>query len=356
MRSDEKPERPAGTSEADEYPMTIVRGLAALVLAAWLGWNGYQDGRLYGSVDRSHPQELQVAYAHKERGFWSASASLYGALAGSTERIRIELFPEQAPAFHRGDTATVYRSPGCDCFVTLQQVEASGPFHRIANTVWSWQGPAAVALGLYGVLVLVIGGLGVVGVLRGLSLNLQLAHEASVGIFAVVVAVVLGWGSWLGLEHGSSAGALYSGIDPESTIALTSTGVFARHGWFKSDFSAEVRAADGRVFQVSLNKDEYLRQRVGDPLEVVLLGGGEKAETPRIVQGAQPIVRLFGRPFTWHVVLVPLSLFFGLFFVRRAWLQVRRFRMLLGVRRIWTQEVARRYAAIDRAYWPRLWR
>ena len=118
---DETPRR-SGTSEKDESPMAFLRGLAGLALALWFGWTGYQHGHLYGSVDRSRPQELHVAYVRTERDFWDISAALFGSLAGSAERIRVELFGEQATAFYRGDTATVYRSPGCDCFVTLQQV------------------------------------------------------------------------------------------------------------------------------------------------------------------------------------------------------------------------------------------
>jgi len=349
---DEEPERSAATSEADEHPMTILRGLAGLALAGWLGWSGYQDGRIYGSVDRSRPQEIQVAYTHKEKGFWDNTAGLYGSFAGSAERIHLELFPEQATAFLRGDTATVYRSPGCGCFVTLQQVEASGPFHRTGKITWSWQGPAALALGLYSVLVLVMGGLGTLDALRGLSLNLRLIHAASVGIFAAVVAAFLGWGFWLATGYSVSAGALYSGVDPEKTSELTSTRAFAHHGWFKSAFTGEVRAPDGRALQVSLNKDEYLGLRVGDPLEVVLLDGGRKAETPRIVKGAQPTVRLFGLPFTWHIFLTPLGILLVLVFLALARHQVWRARSVLWLRRLWREEMERRYAGIDRVYWP----
>lgn len=339
--------------EKHDWPMTLLRGILGVVLMVWFAWEGYHRGQIYGSVDRSHPETFEVAYLHTERSFWSPSATLYGTLAGSTERVQIELFTEQSTAFFQGDTATVFKSPGCDCLVTLQQVEESGPFHRIGSTVWSWQGAAAVAFGLYSLLLLVMGGLGVSGALRGLSFRLLLVHETSVGIFAVLAVLGLGWGYWLATGYTSSAGALYAGVDPEKTAELTVTRTSAHHGWVRSRFSGEVRAADGRTFEVSLNRDEYLGLRVGGPMEVVLLDGGTKAEIPRVVKAAQPTVRLFGRPLTWHIFLTPLGVLLVLFFAFLTRRQIRKVREILWLRRLWQEEIERRYAGIDRVYWPR---
>ena len=211
-----------------------------------------------------------------------------------------------------------------------------------------------MALGLYSLLNLVIGGLGTLGALRGLSLRLQLIHETAIGIFAVVAAAFMGWGVWLGTADSVSAGSLYSGVDAEKTVGLTTTGVFAHHGWVRSRFSGEVRTPDGRALRVSLNEKEYMGLRVGDPLDVVLLEGGRRAETPRIVKAAQPVVRLFGRPFTWHIFITPVGVLLVLGFMLLAGFQVRQVRDLLEVRRIWQEEMERRYAGIDRVYWPNL--
>src|SRR5262245_59867238 len=63
---DAEPER-SGATEDDEYPMTFLKAAPGLAMTAWLGWTGYQHGQLYGSIDRSHPQELRVAYVRTER-------------------------------------------------------------------------------------------------------------------------------------------------------------------------------------------------------------------------------------------------------------------------------------------------
>lgn len=339
-------------TEREERGMTLLRGLVCLLLTLWTGWEGFQHGRLYGTVDLTRPQKLEVAYVSVKSDFWNTSAILFGTLPGSKERVRVELFHEQGEAFFPGDTAIVYRSPGCDCLVTRQQVDVSGPFRRIGGTIWSWQGMAAVAFGLYSLVLLTMGGLGLLQTYQSLTYRLRLTHEIAVAIFAAAVALFGLVGGWKAVEFTISAGERFAAVNPEETIELTVTGSSARHGWVKRRYSGQARAADGRTFDIPLSKYEYLSLRIGGPLDVVLVDGGKNALVPQDVEGAQPIVKLFGRPFTWHIFITPLTLILAAGFLLYAVFQVRTIRTMLVWRRIWQEEMERRYGGFDRSLWP----
>ena len=70
------------------------------------------------------------------------------------------------------------------------------------------------------------------------------------------------------------------------------------------------------------------------------------------MQAAHPTVRLFGRPFTWHIFISPVGLGLVLVFISLVRRQAHRIRNVLWLQRIWREEMARRYAGLDRAYWP----
>lgn len=339
-------------TEREEEGMTLLRGIVCLLLTLWTGWEGLQHGRLYGTVDLTSPQELKVAYVSVKRDFWDTSAILFGTLPGSKERVRVELFHQQGEAFFPGDTAIVYRSPGCDCLVTSQQVDASGPFHRIGDTIWSWQGMAAVALGLYSLLLLTMGGLGLLQTYQSLTFRLRLTHEIAVAIFTIAVSLIGLVSCWAIVEFTATTGERFAAINPEKTVELTVTGSKAWHGWVRKRFSGQARAADGRTFDIPLSKYEFLSLRIGGPLDALLVDGGKNAVVPQDVEGVQPIVKLFGRPFTFHIFLTPLTWIVVGVFLLLAVRQVRTIRTMLVWRRIWREAMERRYAGFDRSLWP----